>query len=533
MAFDLFGFSFGKQTNTVGDTGGVGGKIQPSFVSPDNYDGTFVMESGGLLSSYFDFGGTLVEENSLIGQYRSMALYPEVDKAIQDIVNESIVFDDKNQSCELGLDDVVDVSDNIKAKINTEFKNIKKLLDFGNRGDDIFRRWYIDSKLFYHVIIDTNRPEKGIMELRSIDPAKIKKVRKVEKEMKNVNGVNASVVKKIEEYFIYTDLEESSILPTTTNGIKIALDSITYVHSGIVDSSSRRVVGYLQKAIRPLNMLRQIEDAVVIYRMSRAPERRIFYVDVGNLPKAKAEQYVNSLMNKYRNKITYDSKTGEIKDERNHMSMLEDFWIPRREGGKGTEITTLDGGQNLGQMEDVDYLLKKVYRALNVPISRLESSTGFNLGRSNEITRDEIQFFKFIEKLRKRFAHLFMDLLKKQCILKGIMTMDDWNKLHQDIRIIWNKDSYYTELKENEILREKVDTLNIIANFTGQFYSAKWIRKNILKQTEEEISQIDSEIQEEQAIMMQKQQEQMMSGMGPDGQPLEQQPQVNNNNLGL
>jgi hypothetical protein len=536
MAFEVFGFSFGKQSDTRGDTGGFENKAQPSFVSPDSYDGTFVMESGGLLSSYFDFGGTLVEENSLVSQYRSMALYPEVDKAIQDVINESIVFDDKNQTCELNLDDVTDISDNIKAKISTEFKNIKKLLDFGNRGDDIFRRWYIDSKLFYHIIIDMNRPEKGILELRSIDPAKIKKVRKVEKEIKNVNGVNTPVVKKIEEYFVYMDIEESAILPTSTNGIKIALDSITYVHSGIVDSSTKRVVGYLQKAIRPLNMLRQIEDAVVIYRMSRAPERRIFYIDVGNLPKQKAEQYVNSLMNKYRNKITYDSKSGEIKDERNHMSMLEDFWIPRREGGKGTEITTLDGGQNLGQMEDVDYLLKKVYRALNVPISRLESSTGFNLGRSNEISRDEVQFFKFIEKLRKRFAYLFLDLLKKQCLLKGIMTADDWNRIYQDLRFVWNKDSYYTELKENEILREKVDMLNIIANFTGQFYSTKWVRKNILKQTDEEMAQIDSEMEEEKAALMQQQQQQMMAGIGPDGEPLNpQQPQQpqNTNNLGL
>ena len=529
--FDKFGFSFGKDTSSVGDTGGFESKSQPSFVSPESYDGTFVMETGGLLSSYFDFGGTLVEENSLISQYRSMALYPEVDRAIQDIVNESIVYDDENESVELNLDNVTDLSDNIKGKISTEFKNVKKLLDFGNRGDDIFRRWYIDSKLFFHVIIDMNRPERGIQELRGVDPAKIKKIRKVEKEMKLINGSNMPVVKKIEEYYIYTDLEESSILPTTTNGIKITTDSITYVHSGVIDSGTKRVIGYLQKAIRPLNMLRQIEDAVVIYRMSRAPERRIFYIDVGNLPKQKAEQYVNSLMNRYRNKITYDSKTGEIRDERNHMSMLEDFWIPRREGGKGTEITTLDGGQNLGQMDDVDYLLKKVYRALNVPTSRLETSTGFNLGRSNEITRDEIQFFKFIEKLRKRFSHLFLDLLKKQCLLKGIMTNDDWNRIYQDIKFVWNKDSYYTELKENEILREKVDTLNIIANFTGQFYSTKWVRRNILKQTDEEIAQIDSEIQEEQSIMMQQQQQQMMMGLAQEGQ--EGQPQQNNNNSGL
>jgi hypothetical protein len=303
-------------------------------------------------------------------------------------------------------------------------------------------------------------------------------------------------------------------------GLKIALDSVCYVPSGMVDSASKRVVGYLQKAIRPINMLRQIEDAVVIYRISRAPERRVFYVDVGNLPKQKAEQYISSLMNKYRNKITYDSRSGEIKDERNHQSMLEDFWIPRREGGKGTEISLLDGGQNLGQMEDVDYLLKKVYRALNVPISRMETTTGFNFGRSSEITRDEVQFYKFIEKLRKRFSLIFLDLLRKQCLLKGIMTEKDWNDLEQDIRFDWNKDSYFTELKQNEIMREKVDMMNIMANYVGQFYSAKWIRKNILKQTEDEIAEINEQIQEEQASMMQQQlmQQQMNPEQGQDQQ---------------
>ena len=316
-------------------------------------------------------------------------------------------------------------------------------------------------------------------------------------------------------------LATDSLTPTTSQGVKIALDSICYVHSGVIDSGTKRIIGYLHKGIRPVNMLRQIEDAVVIYRMSRAPERRIFYVDVGNLPKQKAEQYVSSLMNRYRNKVTYDSKTGEIKDERNHMSMLEDFWIPRRDGTKGTEITTLDGGQNLGQMEDVDYLLKKVYRALNVPISRLDTAQAFNMGRSSEITRDELLFFKFIEKLRKRFSQLFLDLLKKQAILKGILTEDDWNKIYQDIIFVWNHDSHFTELKENEILREKVDMLNIIANYTGQFYSTKWVRKNILKQTDEDILEIDKEIQEEQA----KAQEQqiLQQQMNPDQAPEDDQ----------
>jgi len=519
---DIFGFSFGK--NKPSDEGVEVPKTQPSFISPEDYDGTYVIETGGVMSSYFDFGGSLMEENTLIQQYRSMSLYPEVDKAIQDIVNDAVVFNDNNECVEMNLDNVTTLSDNIKGKLQNEFKFIKKLLDFPNRGDDIFRRWYIDSKLYYHIIIDMEQPQKGIIELRGIDPTKIKKVRKVEKEIKNSPGAGSvAVVKKIEEFFVYTDLDTDSLTPTTSHGIKIAKDSICYVHSGIVDSTTKRVVGYVHKAIRPVNMLRQIEDAVVIYRMSRAPERRIFYVDVGNLPKQKAEQYIASLMNKYRNKVTYDSKTGEIKDERNHMSMLEDFWIPRREGGRNTEIATLDGGQNLGQLDDVDYLLKKVYRALNVPISRMETTTGFSLGRSTEITRDEVLFFKFVEKLRKRFAFLFMDLLKKQVLLKGIMTEADWTKSYQDIFFVWNKDSFFSDLKENEIMREKIDMLNIMANYVGQFYSSKWLRKNILNQSDEEINEINQEIQEEQAAAMEQQMMQQQA-QGEDGESTEEAP---------
>lgn len=520
---DIFGFSIGKkekqsEIQPIFQGGLEQPKTQPSFTSPDDYDGTYIVE-GGFYSSYFDFGGALIQENTQIQQYRSMALYPEVDRAIQDIVNDAVVYDDSNDCVKLDLDAVETVSDNIKHKIQQEFKTVKKLLNFSNKADDIFRRWYIDSKLFYHIIIDTEQPEKGIQELRSIDPTKIQKVRKVEKEVKNINGSNIALVKKIDEFYVYTDLDKDSIMPTTVGGLKISLDSVCYVPSGMVDSASKRVVGYLQKAIRPINMLRQIEDAVVIYRISRAPERRVFYVDVGNLPKQKAEQYISSLMNKYRNKITYDSRSGEIKDERNHQSMLEDFWIPRREGGKGTEISLLDGGQNLGQMEDVDYLLKKVYRALNVPISRMETTTGFNFGRANEISRDEVQFYKFVEKLRKRFSLLFIDLLRKQCILKGIMTEKDWDNLEQDIIFTWNKDSYFSELKENEIMREKVDMLNIMANYVGQFYSSNWLRKNILKQTDEDIANMAEEIEEDQARMMQQQiQQQQIEQSGQNGQ---------------
>jgi len=512
---DYFGFSFGKKKSKEEMDGVEVPKTQPSFISPEDYDGTYVIETGGILSSYFDFGGSLTEENTLIQQYRSMALYPEVDKAIQDIVNDAVVFDDTNEAVAMNLDNITALSDNIKGKLQNEFKYIKKLLDFNNKGDEVFRRWYIDSKLYFHVIIDMEQPQRGIIELRGVDPTKIKKIRKVEKEVKHGGTGSVAVVKKIDEFFVYTDLDTDSLTPTTSQGIKIAVDSISYLHSGIVDSTTKRVVGYVHKAIRPVNMLRQIEDAIVIYRMSRAPDRRIFYVDVGNLPKQKAEQYISSLMNKYRNKITYDSKTGEIKDERNHMSMLEDYWIPRREGGRGTEVATLEGGQNLGQLEDVDYLLKKVYRALNVPISRMETTTGFSLGRSTEITRDEVLFFKFIEKLRKRFSLLFVDLLKKQVLLKGIMTEADWLKIHQDIYFVWNKDSFFSDLKENEILREKVDMLNIMANYVGQFYSNEWLRKNILKQSDEEIQEINQQMQNEQAAALEQQM--MQQQENPEG----------------
>jgi len=514
---DLFGFAFKKDAMDmdVGEGLSGGSPSTLSFIAPENYDGTNVLETGGFMSSVYDFGGSFVDENSLINQYRSMSLYPEVDIAIEDIVTESIVFDSKGDAIKLNLDSV-GLSDNIKYKIQSEFSNILKMLDFKNKGYEIFRRWYIESKLYYQLIIDMDSPEKGIIELRAVDPTKIRKVRKVEKQIKNINGMQVPVIKKVDEHYIYTELENNSLTATTAAGIKISQDSITYCNSGYMDQTTKKVVGYLHKAIRPLNMLRQIEDAVVIYRISRAPERRIFYVDVGNLPKQKAEQYLKDLMTRYRNKLVYDSNTGEIKDTRNHMSMLEDFWLPRREGGRGTEISTLPGGQNLGEMEDVEYLLRKLYRSLNVPLTRMEVQTGFNLGRSSEITRDEVKFYKFIERLRNKFSFLFMDILKKQCLLKGIMTLDDWNEIYHDIRFDFSKDSYFTELKENEILREKVEMLTVLATYSGTLFSNNYIRKNILKQTDEEIAQMDKEMQEErQAQLMQQMQMQQM-GLEPE-----------------
>ena len=511
MAFELFGFSFGgnKHLDSFGLTGSETSSA-PSFIAPDNFDGTYTIESGGLMASVYDFGGmAYANDGQSIQQYRSMSLYPEVDLAVEDITNESIVFEADGTSIKLDLTNV-NLSPNIKLKLHEEYKNILKLLDFTNKGYDYFRRWYVDGRLYFHNIIDNERPDRGIKELRAIDPVKITKVRKVEKELKIINDKSVYVIKNIDEHYVYIDSTPDSLVPTTSTGLKISADCITYVHSGIIDQSTKKVMGYLHKAIRPLNMLRQIEDAVVIYRMSRAPERRIFYIDVGNLPKQKAEQYMKDLMVRYRNKLSYDPKTGAIKDDYNHNSMLEDFWIPRREGGKGTEIATLDGGQNLGQLEDIDYLLKKLFRSLNVPLSRLDAQNGFNMGRTSEITRDEVKFFKFIERMRRKFAYLFVDLLKKQCILKGIMTLNDWDNIVQDIRFDFNKDSYFDELKNNEILKEKVEMLGTLSQMSGIFFSDKYIRKTILNQTDEEMQIMDQEMAEEREIKAQQAQQQAM-----------------------
>jgi len=508
MAFDIFGFSFGRKDEGLPPDGGLTGSTPStlSFTAPENYDGTQVLETGGFMSSVYDFGGSFMDENALVRQYRSMSLYPEVDMAIEDIITQAITYDKQNVSIRLDLSNT-ELSDNIKSKINLEFENILKLLDFKNRGYDIFRRWYVDGRVYFQNIIDVEHPERGIQELRAIDPIKIRKIRKVQKEMKRVNNTTVPIVKKVEEYFVYTDFEMSSVATATTSnvGVKIQPDSITYCHSGLVDQTSKRIVGFLHKAIRPLNMLRQTEDAMVVYRLARAPERRVFYIDVGNLPKQKAEEYIKNLMTRYRNKLTYDSATGDIKDQRNHMSMLEDYWLPRREGGKGTEIQTLPGGQNLGAMEDVEYLLRKVYRALNVPLTRMEVQSGFNLGRSSEITRDEVKFYKFIERLQNKFNGVFMDILKKQCLLRGIMTPEDWTKIHQDISVVYSKDSYFTELKENEILNERVNMLNVLGNYNGVFFSTNYIRKNILKQTDEEIAQMNTEMEEDRQKNIQQQ----------------------------
>lgn len=516
---DIFGLQLGrKRADGTSETS----PPQPQVIPPDKVDGAYVIETGGIQGTLVDFSGSVRDENQLIQQYRSMAIYSEVEKAIDDITNDAIVPGTNRKPVRINLDNV-QLSEVIKNKIFTEFNELLILLDFNNRAYDIFRKWYIDSKLYYYIQIDPKNPQAGIVDLIPIDPIKIKKVRRIEKERKRIDpnvNVVMPVMKKMEEYYIYTDSDRDAMIPTTPNGIKFSVDSICYVHSGIVDAGTKRVVGYLQKAIRPLNMLRQIEDSVVIYRIARAPERRVFYIDVGNLPKAKAEQYVRDIMNRYRNRIIYDPSTGQIRDDRNFQSMLEDFWMPRREGGRGTEISTLDSGQNLGELSDVEYFQKKLWQALNVPLSRMITETGFNMGRATEITRDEVKFYKFIDRLRNRFSVLFLNLLRTQLLLKGIISEEDWGRISQDIAFTYNRDSYFDELKEMEILRERIDILTAVDPLVGKYFSQEYVRKYILKQDDSDIIRINMEMNNEAQIQMQQQEQMMSQGMqtGEQGQ---------------
>ena len=522
MAIDLFGFSIGRKSKEQETQENLRAE---SFVTPDEYDGAQSLQTGGFLGTYVDFSGGVQDENQFIQTYRSLSLYPEVDLAIEDIVNDAIIMGTDRKPIKLDLEKT-DLSANIKTKIYREYEGVLKLFDIANKGYEIFRRWYIDGRLYFHLVIDKENPRAGIKEARAIDPLKIKKVRKVEKKPFNRGNAAVPIVTSTEEFFLYIDNDKNSYQYTGSTGVKIEPDSIAYVHSGIVDSTTKKVVGYLQKAIRPVNMLRQIEDAVVIYRISRAPERRIFYIDVGNLPKQKAEQYLRELMNRYRNKLVYNQSTGEVRDDRNHLHMLEDFWLPRREGGRGTEISTLQGGQNLGEMSDVEYLQRKLYRALNVPISRLETQNGFNMGRSAEITRDEAKFYKFISRLRFKFSGVITDVLKKQLLLKGIINEHDWSDIHDNLTYIFNEDSYFSELRDTEILKERLTVLGAVEPYLGKYFSTEYIRKNILKQSEEEILRIDAQNAEEQEAMqlMQMQQQMQMQGQLPAGEGQEAPP---------
>jgi len=482
MPIELFGFKLGK--NKKGSKSTQPQKIE-SFVAPDKDEGAhYVDGAGGYFSSVIDFDGKAQTDIEFISKYREMSLYPEVESAIEDICNESIVYDNNSKSVSVILDKL-DLSDSIKEKITDEFNNVFRLLEFNSRGYEIFRKWYIDGRLYYHVIVDDKRLKQGIKEVRYIDPQKIKKVIETQSDFNN-DGVK--IVKKTDEYFTYF---EDDMLK---EGVRIAPEAICYVTSGLYDSSNQRVISYLHKAIKPLNQLRMIEDAVVIYRISRAPERRIFYIDVGNLPKTKAEQYVRSLMNKYRNKLVYDASTGEIRDDKKHMSMLEDFWLPRREGGKGTEISTLDGGQNLGEMDDVNYFQKKTLQSLNIPLSRMEIESDFNMGRSAEITRDELKFQKFIDRLRNKFNILFLFLLKTQCLLKGIMSEEEWEEHYLDINFEYVSDNHFAELKEYEIITERMSILSDVNDYIGQYFSTEWVRRHILRQSDDEMKEMDKQI---------------------------------------
>ena len=472
-------------------------KVDPkqSFTQPKADDGTQTVAAGGYFGQYLDMEGTAKTEQDLIRRYREVSIHPECDMAIEDIVNEAIVAN------EIDKDPVrVDLSDTtlssaIKRKIEDEFKEILRLLNFSTRGHDIFRRWYVDGRIYYHKIIDRESPVKGITELRYIDPRKIKKLREIKKG-RPVAMANIQVVHDYNEYFLYN--EKGVAGPgMASGGIKIAPDAISFCPSGLVDLNKNMVMSYLHKAIKPVNQLRMIEDAVVIYRIARAPERRIFKIDVGNLPKVKAEQYLRDVMARYRNKLVYDASTGEIRDDRNYMSMLEDFWLPSREGGRGTDISTLPGGQNLGEVADIEYFQRKLYRSLNVPISRLESGSGFNLGRAAEISRDEVKFTKFVGRLRKKFCMLFHDLLKTQLVLKGVIAPEEWDNMQNDITYTYLQDGYFAELKHSEMMRERVNLARDLEQYVGKYYSHQYVRSKILKQNELEQKAIDSEIQAE------------------------------------
>ena len=489
MAINLFGFTISRQRAEEESL------AQQSFAPPSSDDGALTITSAAYYGTYVDLDGTAKNEVELISRYREMAMQPEIESAIDDIINEAIVQDDDGRNVKLIMDDLKQ-PDKIKKAIADEFQTVLRLLNYNNMAQDIFRRYYIDGRLFYHIIIDRENPVAGMKELRYVDPRKIRKVRELRKKKDERTGVEIMAV--INEYYIYND---KAITGTQSNygpvGTRITKDSIININSGLMDSRRAVVLSYLHKAIKPLNQLRMIEDATVIYRISRAPERRIFYIDVGNLPKLKAEQYLRDIMIKYKNKLVYDANTGEVRDDRKFLSMMEDFWLPRREGGKGTEITTLPGGQNLGELEDVKYFEKKLYKSLNVPISRLESSSGFTIGRSSEITRDELKFAKFIDRLRNKFAELFDQALRIQCVLKGICTDAEFTEFKEHMYYDFIKDNNFAELKEAELMAGRLSLLQQVDPYTGTYYSMGWIRRNVLRMDDDEIKLIDKEIDDE------------------------------------
>ena len=488
--FSLFGFTIARDQSDEDKT------VQQSFSPPSNDDGALTITSAAYYGTYVDLDGTAKNDVELISRYREMAMQPEIESAIDDIVGEAIVQDDDGVTIKLVLDNL-DQPTKIKNAIKAEFDTVVRLLNYKSMSQDIFRRYYVDGRLFYHIIIDQENPAAGIKELRYIDPRKLRKVREVKKQKDERTGVD--VMNVVNEYYIYNDkVTTGSSQNFGPIGVRITTDSIVSVVSGLMDSRRAVVLSYLHKAIKPLNQLRMIEDATVIYRISRAPERRIFYIDVGNLPKLKAEQYLRDIMVKYKNKLVYDSNTGEVRDDRKHLSMLEDFWLPRREGGKGTEISTLPGGQNLGELEDVKYFEKKLYKSLNVPISRLNPETsGFSLGRTGEITRDELKFAKFVDRLRNKFTDLFDQALRTQCVLKGVCTDEEWKLFKENIHYDFIRDNNFAELKEAELITNRLQLLSSIDPYTGRYFSQSWIQRNVLRLTDDEIGEMQKEMDEE------------------------------------
>ena len=497
-------------------------KLLPSIVPPVDEDGAgYVTSAGAHYGTYVDINGDndLKDDISLIRQYRGVSQHPEVDDAIENIVNEAISSSTNEQSVALILDKV-EAPDSIKKQIIEEFDNVFSMLNFNELGHDIFKRWYIDGRMYHHLVVDEKNLKAGIQEIRPIDALKIRKVKQIEKAKDPLTGV--AIIKKVEEFFIYQDKPGNQ-----QSGVKLSVDSVSYVTSGLLDDNRRKVVSHLNKALKPINQLRMMEDSLVIYRLARAPERRIFYIDVGNLPKGKAEEYMKNIMSRYRNKLVYDANTGAIKDDRKHMSMLEDFWLPRREGGRGTQIETLPGGANLGDIEDIIYFQKRLFRSLNVPVARLEQETQFSLGRSTEISRDEVKFQKFIDRVRTRFSHIFYNILKKQLLIKQIITEEDWEEWKSDIIVDYVKDNHFAELQEAEMLRDRLGSLDQMAQYIGQYFSKEWVMKNVLQFDDDDIKQMKKEIEAEKAA---GEYDDMM-GMGQDGPggpgPQDQQPPAN------
>jgi hypothetical protein len=490
--FSLFGFTISRDKDDEDK------KTQQSFSPPSNEDGALTITSAAYYGTYVDLDGTAKNEVELISRYREMAMQPEIEGAIDDIVNESICEDKDGNITKIILDDL-DQPVKIKNAIKEEFNTVLRLMNFKNMAHDIFRRYYVDGRLFYHVIVDKTNPTQGIKELRYVDPRKLRKIREIKKRKDETTGVD--IMDVINEYYIFNDKvttgSSSSFGPV---GVRITTDSILSIVSGLMDSRRAVVLSYIHKAIKPLNQLRMIEDATVIYRISRAPERRIFYIDVGNLPKLKAEQYLRDIMVKYKNKLVYDANTGEVRDDRKFLSMMEDFWLPRREGGKGTEITTLPGGQNLGELEDVKYFEKKLYKSLCVPVSRLNpDQSGFSLGKVNEITRDELKFAKFVDRLRNKFAEIFDQALRIQCVFKGICTDEEWNVFKEYIQYDFVKDNNFSELKDAELVRERISLLSELDAYVGTYFSQAWVQRNVLRLNDDQIKLMQEEIEEEKA----------------------------------